>query len=161
MFLLSSIASSSSGSAPSLSFHIRRNERRAPAYSLRSALSLCRRSFPCCFLRSSSFLLSRSYSRLLLIRPFTDWPATMASADFSPFVVTTSLLAGETSPGTHTFFPSIYLPHLPCMIPCSYWTSTCHAALSSYRASYAISIRQARCLPMGSSRIRLPSDSTS
>jgi hypothetical protein len=27
------------------------------------------------------------------------------------------------SPGTHTFFLSIYLPHLPRMIPCSYWAS--------------------------------------
>ena len=39
--------------------------------------------------------------------------------------------------------------YLPLLIPCSYWTSTCVAALSSCRASYAVSVRQARGLPAG------------
>ena len=60
---------------------------------------------------------------------------TMTSADFSPFVVTHGFhtlfpSADETSPGTTHHFLSIYLPHLLWLIPSSYWTSTCWAALS-------------------------------
>ena len=84
-----------------------------------------------------SFLRS---SDLRLFGP-SRFCGTMASADFSQFVVTTrpfklSLLlrACETSPGTHTFFLSIYLPHLPHMIPCSDWALTCLAALPSCAA---------------------------
>ena len=54
----------------------------------------------------------------------------------------------QISPGTTRFFPSIYLPHLSRMIPCSYWASACSAVLPSCRTSYVISIRQARGLPM-------------
>ena len=54
----------------------------------------------------------------------------------------------QVSPGTTRFFPSIYLPHLPCMIPCSYWASTCMAALPSCMALYVVSVRQARGLPV-------------
>ncbi len=59
----------------------------------------------------------------------------MASADFSPFVVTHGLhtlflSAGETSPSTTHFFPSIYLPYLLQLIPSSYWTLVCIATLS-------------------------------
>ena len=60
---------------------------------------------------------------------------TMASADFSSFVVTDGFhtlfpSADETSLGTTRHFLSIYLPHLLQIIPSSYWTSTCYAALS-------------------------------
>lgn len=65
---------------------------------------------------------------LTIVQPFPRvsflTPGTMASADFSQFVVTTrsfeyGLLgrACEISPGTHTFFLSIYLPHLLQKIP--------------------------------------------
>jgi len=36
----------------------------------------------------------------------------------------------ETSPGKSAIFLSIYLPHLLQLIPSSYWTLTCNAALS-------------------------------
>ena len=60
---------------------------------------------------------------------------TMASADFSPFVVTDGFhtlfpTADETSLGTTRHFLSIYLPHLLQLIPSSYWTLACDAALS-------------------------------
>ena len=59
----------------------------------------------------------------------------MASADFSPFVVTDGFhtlfpSADETSLGTTRFFLSIYLPHLLQLIPSSYWTLICYAILS-------------------------------
>ena len=41
------------------------------------------------------------------------------------------LSADETSPGKNAIFRSIYLPHLPYMIPCSYWASACLAVLPS------------------------------
>ena len=81
--------------------------------------------------------------------------ANMTSADFCMFnnasrhCLLLSRLPMQTSSGTHTFFHSIYLPHLPCMIPCSYWASSCTADLPSYIASYVISVRQTRALPMG------------
>lgn len=64
----------------------------------------------------------------------------MASADFSPFVVTDGFhtlfsSADETSLGTTRFFLSTYLPHLPQLIPSSYWTSVCMATLSLTVAS--------------------------
>ena len=61
----------------------------------------------------------------------------------------------QTSPGTTRFFPSIYLPHLPPLVPCSYGTSTCLAALSPTIASYAVPVRQAGGLPPTSFRFRL------
>ena len=61
----------------------------------------------------------------------------------------------QTSPGTTRFFPSIYLPHLPPLVPCSYGTSTCSAALSPTIASYTVPVRQARGLPPTSFRFRL------
>ena len=59
----------------------------------------------------------------------------MTSADFLPFVVTNEfhtlfLFADKTSLGTTRFFLSIHLPHLPQLIPSSYWTSVCAATLS-------------------------------
>ena len=45
-------------------------------------------------------------------------------------------------------FPSIYLPHLPRMIPCSYWALTCLGALPSCRPLYVVPVRQARGLPV-------------
>ena len=54
----------------------------------------------------------------------------------------------QTSPGTTRFFLSIHLPHLSRMIPCSYWASTCLAALPSCMTLYEISVRQTRDLPV-------------
>ena len=48
---------------------------------------------------------------------------------------------------THSF--PLYLPHLPKAIPCSYWALFCYANLPSLTALYAISVRQARVLPIG------------
>ena len=78
----------------------------------------------------------------------------MASADFCVFSTALRLWlrlsarSAQTSPGTTRFFPSIYLPHLPHAIPCSYWASTCFAALPSHIAFYVVSVRQARGLPV-------------
>ena len=78
----------------------------------------------------------------------------MASADFCVFSTALRLWlrlsahSAQTSPGTTRFFSSIYLPHLPHAIPCSYWASTCWAALPSHIAFYAVSARQARGLPV-------------
>ena len=54
----------------------------------------------------------------------------------------------QTSPGTTRFFLSIHLPHLSYLIPCSYWASTCIAALPSCMTLYEISVRQTRDLPV-------------
>ena len=96
----------------------------------------------------------------------------MASADFCVFSAALQLRlrlsarSAQTSPGTTRFFSSIYLPHLPHAIPCSYWASTCWAALPSHIAFYAVSVRQARGLPVvslfphpTSFRFRLTTDS--
>ena len=160
---LSSIFSKSSGCALSRSFHIRRNDLRAPAYLSCSALFFC---------GQPSF--SR-FSAIAAVPPFpvvlgtpTDsalhLSATMASADFCTF--STPLRAWlplsersvQTSPGTTRFFPSIHLPHLPPPVPCSYWTSTCVAVLSLAIALYAVSVRQARGLPAPSFRFHLAMD---
>lgn len=95
----------------------------------------------------------------------------MASADFYAFSAALQLRlrlsarSAQTSPGTTRFFSSIYLPHLPHAIPCSYWASTCWAALPSHIAFYAVSVRQARGLPVvslfphpASFRFRLTTD---
>lgn len=95
----------------------------------------------------------------------------MASADFYAFSAALQLRlrlsarSAQTSPGTTRFFFSIYLPHLPHAIPCSYWASTCWAALPSHIAFYAVSVRQARGLPVvslfphpASFRFRLTTD---
>ena len=52
----------------------------------------------------------------------------------------------QTLLGITHFFSSIHLPHLFCMNLCSYRVSTCRAGLTSYRTSYAISVRQTRDL---------------
>ena len=54
----------------------------------------------------------------------------------------------QVSPGTTRFFLSIHLPHLSPVIPCSYWASTCVAALPSRKTLYVISVRQTRDLPV-------------
>ena len=95
----------------------------------------------------------------------------MASADFCAFSAALQLRlrlsarSAQTSPGTTRFFLSIYLPHLPHAIPCSYWASTWYAALPSHIAFYAVSVRQARGLPVvslfphpASFRFRLTTD---
>ena len=79
---------------------------------------------------------------------------TMASADFCVFSaisrwrLSLSECPTQISPGTTRFFPSIYLPHLSHMIPCSYWASACSAVLPSCETSYVVSVRQVRGLPM-------------
>ena len=95
----------------------------------------------------------------------------MASADFYAFSAALQLRlrlsarSAQTSPGTTRFFSSIYLPHLPHAIPCSYWASTWYAALPSHIAFYAVPVRQARGLPVvslfphpASFRFRLTTD---
>ena len=95
----------------------------------------------------------------------------MASADFCAFSAALRLRlrlsarSAQTSPGTTRFFSSIYLPHLPHAIPCSYWASTWYAALPSHIAFYAVPVRQARGLPVvslfphpASFRFRLTTD---
>ena len=69
----------------------------------------------------------------------------------------------QTSLGTTRFFLSIHLPHLSCMIPCSYWALTWVAALPTCMTSYEISVRQTRDLPVSwyIPHIQLPSDSIS
>ena len=47
-----------------------------------------------------------------IVQPFPALAGTMASADFSLFVVTTSKEANETSPGKSENFPLIYSSHL-------------------------------------------------
>ena len=77
------------------------------------------------------------------VQPFADvcnHRFNMASADFSSFVVTNGFhtlfpSADEISLGTTRHFFSIYLPHLLQLIPSSYWTLTCWAALSLTIAS--------------------------
>ena len=68
------------------------------------------------------------------------------------FLVSPRLLLSERSiqisPGTTRFFPSICLPHLLPMIPCSYWASACTAVLPSCSTLYVVSVRQARGLPV-------------
>ena len=91
-------------------------------------------------------------------------PGTMASADFSQFVVTTHffrirLLYASARPPrvlTHSF--PLYLPHLPQTILCSYWALFCYANLPSFAALYAISVRQARVLPPSFFRFCLAAD---
>ena len=80
--------------------------------------------------------------------------ATMASADFCALSdaswhrLSLSGCSAQISLGTTRFFSSICLPHLSRMIPCSYWASTCLAALPTCITSYEISVRQTRDLPM-------------
>ena len=78
----------------------------------------------------------------------------MASADFCALSVTLrwqlllSERSAQISPGTTRFFPSIHLPYLSRMIPCSYWASAWVAVLPSCVTSYMVSVRQARGLPV-------------
>ena len=88
----------------------------------------------------------------------------MTSADFCRFSMTLRPwlpLSGrslQTSPGTTRFFPSTYLPHLPSLVPCSYGTSTCMAALSSAIAYMRfLFVRPEVCQP-ASFRFRLAAD---
>ena len=69
----------------------------------------------------------------------------------------------QTSPGTTHFFLSIYLPHLSCMIPYSYWALACDAVLPSCITFMRfLFVRPEICPSVKSfSNIRLPSDSTS
>ena len=103
----------------------------------------------CYILDHSSF---RVYSRPLLIRSFTF--SYYDLADFCAF--STALCSGYSFQSilhrppcvSHVSSLSIHLPHLSCMIPCSYWASTCEAALPSCITLYEISVRQTRVLPV-------------
>ena len=85
----------------------------------------------------------------------------MTSADFCVFSIILQLwlLLSEhftqTSLGTTRFLLSIYLPHLSCMIPCSYRALTWVAVLPSCMTLYVISVRQTRDLPPPSFRFYL------
>ena len=57
-------------------------------------------------------------------------------------------LASARPPRVLTRSFPLYLPHLPQMIPCSYWALFCAANSPSFTALYAISVRQARVLPI-------------
>ena len=62
----------------------------------------------------------------------------------------------ETSPGTHTFFPSMSPPSLLCRIPCSYWTSTCKAVLSSvFSLKWFLCVGAEVCLHLPSALLNL------
>ena len=78
-------------------------------------------------------------------------------------MVTSFKHTAQTSLGTTRFFLSIHLPHLSCMIPCSYWALTWVAVLPTCMTSYEISVRQTRDLPVSwyIPHIQLPSDSIS
>ena len=88
----------------------------------------------------------------------------MTSADSLQLVVTTHffrirLLDAPARPPrvlTHSF--PLYLPYLPQMIPCSYWTLTLSGVLSSPVALYMISVRQARVSPPSFFRFHLTMD---
>ena len=94
---------------------------------------------------------------------------TMASADFSPFVVTDGFhtlfpSADETSLGTTRHFLSIYLPHLPHGIRAALDFVLSSTLVRPCTAYYVISVRRFRSLPASiffPADIRLPSDSTS
>ena len=75
----------------------------------------------------------------------------MASADFLRFVVTVHFFpnASARPPRVLTRSFPLYPPHLPEAIPCSYWALFCMANSPSLPALYAISVRQARVLPIG------------
>ena len=92
-------------------------------------------------------------------------PSTMASADFSQFVVTTlfffriRLLIASVRPPrvlTHSF--PLYLPYLPQTIPCSYWALALSGVLPSSAALYMVSVRQARVSPPSFFRFCLTTD---
>ncbi len=80
------------------------------------------------------------------------WPLLTSACSAPPRILVRRLLLSERSmqisPGTTRFFPSIHLPHLSRMIPCSYWALACVAVLPSCVTSYVVSVRQARGLPV-------------
>ena len=92
----------------------------------------------------------------------------MTSADFYAFSIALCngylFQAYRTDLPRYTrFFLSIHLPHLSCIIPCSYWALTWVAVLPTCMTSYEISVRQTRDLPVSwyIPHIQLPSDSIS
>ena len=112
---------------------------------------------------TSFFRLIRTYDCSAL--PEFFFPGTMASADFSQFVVTTHfffrirLLDASVRPPrvlTHSF--PLYLPYLPQVIPCSYRALTLLVVLPSSVALYMVSVRQARVLPPSFFRFCLTTD---
>ena len=93
-----------------------------------------------------------------IVQPFPTFVGTMASADFSPFVVTTSKEAGETSPGKSDNLHLIYPPHLLHVLLCSIGLCFVRQARPACTALYVISVRQAEVLPPSSFRFHLAVD---
>ena len=63
---------------------------------------------------------------------YRNFPTTMASADFSLFVVTTADEPPVRPPQLRcVFFPSMHLPHL-LVLPATFWTSVPFATLSAF-----------------------------
>ena len=92
---------------------------------------------------------------------YRSFLTTTTSADFCTSSSTSRywLLFSEhtvqTSPGTHTFFFSVHLPYLPCMIPCSYWDFDLSCSLTLMQSLICFPfVRPEICL-------HLPSDSAS
>lgn len=86
----------------------------------------------------------------------------MVSADFSrqilfqPWFVTKTSHIRKTSPGTHTFFPSMSPPSLLCRIPYSYWALTCVAALPSvFSLKWFLYVGAEVCLHLPSALLNL------
>ena len=141
------------GCALSLSFHIRLNDLRAFAYPSCSALSLCKQPLFSMFsaITSHSSFLSHTWDSYWfgpLSLDYYDLCWLLCVQHCFGQWLPLSRHITQTSLGTTRFFLSIYLPHLSCMIPCSYWTLACAAVLSSCITSYEISVRQTRDLPM-------------
>jgi hypothetical protein len=86
----------------------------------------------------------------------------MASADFSPFVVTVGFASapstGETSPGKSDNLPLIYLPHLHHGIRAVLDFALFGKLVRPAYAFYAIPVRQTEGLPPASFRFRLATD---
>ena len=165
---LYSIVSKSLGCALSLSFHIRLNDLDAFTYPSCSALSLCEQPL------FSMFSAIDGHSSFLGHTQDSYWfgPSPLGYYDLCWLLcvqhcfmqwLPLSRHTAQTSLGTTRFFLSIHLPHLSCMIPCSYRASTWLAALPTCMTSYEISVRQTRDLPVSwyIPHIQLPSDSIS
>ena len=148
-----------SGCALSLSFHIRLNDLDAFTYPSCSALSLCKQPL------FSMFSAIGSHSSFLGHTQDSYWFGPSPRTELVPFGyydlcwllcvqhcfmqwLPLSKRTAQTSLGTTRFFLSIHLPHLSCIIPCSYWALTWVAVLPTCMTSYEISVRQTRDLPV-------------
>ena len=71
---------------------------------------------------------------------------TMASADFSQFVVTTAFVPPVRPHGIRRQSFLVYLPDLRLWATVAFWTSLSSASLSAIGALYQVSVRQATIL---------------